>query len=805
MNRLKRLVHEIHRRSLWQVLAIFLAASWGVIQFVDFLTERAGLPEWTPSMALVLLLIGLPVVLATAYVQEGGAGDGMPDLDSSVSGRPPTDDASEPASLTRPGDTPAGDSSVAGRPTGALSPVSGADVHLPPAPEPTVIQRWLTWRKAMLGGVGAFALLGISVTAYFVMWSSGIGPVGNLVAQGVFEEGELIVLADFDDPTGTGMGNVVTEALRVDLQESSIIQLAAPTYVTAGMARMGLAPNALFTPTTARELALRDGLKAVIQGEVAPVGSGYLLTASVVATETGQVLRAFRVPVASDDELLGGIDRLSREIREKSGESLRSIRQGVGLAQATTGSLDALRLYTEAIRTFDEGRQLEALPLLEEALELDPEFAMAWRKLAVILSNAGLDPERMRHASRRAWELRRRLTDREGGLAEAWYLSTVEDSPEGAADAYRRLLDRYPDDPTALNNLAVRLLDLGRWEDSEDPLRRLVSRPSPSVSSISNFIQVLWTVEKQDEARSWQDSLEVRYPEALTSRRTRGWLLAGEGRWGEAHQVIEGVWRDAPTGGGLHVQTQTELAGFDLARGRHAEAMGHLAAARRDAIEARIWETYWWAPAFLEFQAALALRGAEAGRDALGRFEREVPFDSLGARSLRRPQVASYHALAGNSEGAGQRLSTWESAFAPEERGRVFRFQRELFRALDAWGRGDWDTSVAAFHRVYRELQPCGARCPFTAQWGIALEEAGRTDEALEKYRWHLADAQLTLHAFQGQWTPAVLERMALIQASRDEIAEARASNERIIEQFGEGDGPFLEFVERARERLAAL
>jgi tetratricopeptide (TPR) repeat protein len=774
MTRLKRLIHEIHRRSLWQVLAVFLAAAWGVLQFVDFLTERAGLPEWTPSMALVVLALGLPIVLGTAFVQEGMGG-------------------SEP-------EPPAPDPLAAEPSSGSASPATSSPAQ--PDSPPTGIQRLLTWRNALLGGVGALGLVAVAVAAYFFMWSSGIGPVGNLVAQGVFEEGELVVLADFDDATDSGMGNVVTEALRVDLQESSIIQLAAPSYVSAGMARMGLPSDAPFSAGTARELALRDGLKAVIQGEVAPVGNGYLLTASVVATETGQVLRAFRVPVGSDDELLGGIDRLSREIREKSGESLRSIRQGVGLAQATTASLDALRLYTEAVRTFDEGRQLEALPLLEEAVELDPEFAMAWRKIAVILSNEGLDPERMRHASRQAYELRRRLTDREAGLAEAYYQSTVEDSPEAAIEAYRRLLERYPDDPTALNNVAVNLLFLGRWDESEAPLRQVASSPTPSANSLANFIQVLWNVGKREEAWSWQDSLAARYPQSVVFQWVQAALLAGDGRWPEAHEAADLLWRDAPPGGANQIWSLGQMAGADLARGRFAEAMDHLVAARRNAVEARAWELHWRDPAPMEFHAGLALQEPEAAREALDRFVREVPFDSLGHRSPGRAELAGYYALAGASERASELQSGWEDAFAPEERGRDFRFRNETFRAREAWGRQEWDASAAAFQRMYRELQPCGSNCILNAEWGIALEESGRIDEALERYRWHLADAQLTWHAARAMWTPVVLERMARLHAARGETAEARAADERIVEQFGEGDGPFVPFVERARERL---
>ena len=87
MDAVRNLIHEIHRRSLWQVLGIFLAASWAVLQVVELLTETAGLPDWTPTMALVLLMLGLPVCLATAFVQEG-----MPGKDE---GRRAGGDASE--------------------------------------------------------------------------------------------------------------------------------------------------------------------------------------------------------------------------------------------------------------------------------------------------------------------------------------------------------------------------------------------------------------------------------------------------------------------------------------------------------------------------------------------------------------------------------------------------------------------------------------------------------------------------------------------------------------------------------------
>ncbi len=123
-NPLKRLIREIHRRSLWQVLGIFLLGGWVAFEVVQTLTDGLGLPEWFPAFAIVLLIIGLPVVLATAFVQEGGPGRDAKDID------------------------------VAGDPTDA-SPPSG-------------VSGLFTWRNAIGGGVLAFALLGFVGTGWIL-------------------------------------------------------------------------------------------------------------------------------------------------------------------------------------------------------------------------------------------------------------------------------------------------------------------------------------------------------------------------------------------------------------------------------------------------------------------------------------------------------------------------------------------------------------------------------------------------------------------------------------------------------------
>jgi hypothetical protein len=163
---MKKVVHEIHRRSLWQMLGIYLAGSWIALQVVEQLTEAAGLPEWVRPFSLVLLLLGFPIVMATAFIQQGMTGK---------QAEPPGQSVADGQSRADEGD---------------LEP--------PPAREQGTHHKLFTWKNAMLGGLAAFALLGILTAGYLFMRTTGIGPAGTLVAQGLLEEGAKVVLADFE-------------------------------------------------------------------------------------------------------------------------------------------------------------------------------------------------------------------------------------------------------------------------------------------------------------------------------------------------------------------------------------------------------------------------------------------------------------------------------------------------------------------------------------------------------------------------------------------------------------------------------
>ncbi|MGB5527128.1 MAG: hypothetical protein WBN79_09735, partial [Gemmatimonadota bacterium] len=342
------LTERLKNNTALRVLAVYLGASWVVLQVVDVVKQNMGLPDWVFPFALILLVIGLPVMLTTAVLQaqparqDGGVTESSPSTS-----------------------------------TGDLAP-----------------RRFFTWRNALLGGAAALVLLAGVTTGFMFMRNQGIGPVGSLVAKGVLEERSRIVLAEFDseDPV---LGRTVTESFRADLTQSTILHLVEPDSIADALSRMGLESDTELTEDTARKLALRDGIPAVVGGEVAPLGEGYVLTARLVSSADGAVLASARASARDQNALLDAIDEASSKLREQIGESYSSLRETPSLAHVTTGSLSALKKYTQAqdVR-HKEGNLDAAIGLLEEAIAIDSTFALAHRDLATVLGNQRRDWDR---------------------------------------------------------------------------------------------------------------------------------------------------------------------------------------------------------------------------------------------------------------------------------------------------------------------------------------------------------------------------------------------------------------------------
>ncbi len=780
MHRIRQLIHEIHRRSVWQVVGVFLAASWGVLQVVEVLTETAGLPDWTPTMALVLLLIGLPICVATAFVQEG-----MPGRE-----RGGSDEAGRHEDMSRGGPAV---------PTAQVEYVGESAVESDSAPYGGAAggrgtPRLLTWRNALLGGIGAFALLGFSLIAYFVMWETGIGPVGNLVAQGVIAEGDPVLLADFDNTTDdVSLGDVVTEALRVDLARTQAITLVEPVVVREHLDLMGRPVDTRLAGDVADEVAARGGYAAIIEGEVGSAGSGYIFTATLRSAIDGETLASFRRTASDEADVIEAIDGLSQDIRERAGESLRSIRAGEPLEAVTTSSLEALRLYTEADVVRDEGDEIRARALIDEALRLDAEFAMAWRFKAVLLQSGGAPQSEVRAAATRAYELRDRLSERERFYATAMYHNYVTGDTEEQTRVYEMVLADFPEDRNALNNLSIVYSDRARWEDASALLEQAVNGPGASFSAYANRPLYFSLGGEFEKARVALEELEANYP-ASQLWPSWGGAILGLSSWDvELTRSRAEQLQNVPDGPSWRRTGTRVLAYASSLTGEMAAAremfMGSAAAAERE----EAWDDA--VQAWIDLAIAEDLVGTGDATPHLTRLIEAGLLDRIEPRYRGNEGWISAIAWGGLTADAQRLLSEW-SEDASELQDAAIRRTSTL---VDAYSlRADDPAGSAAIIVRLRTNERCD-RC-WAWELGTLYLEAGMTTEAIAEREQSLEAGQ---DFYYGLHRLAAHESLGRIHDERGDVEEAMRHYRAYVEQLSDGTG--LPRVDRARERLAAL
>jgi tetratricopeptide (TPR) repeat protein len=782
---LKKLIHEMHRRSLWQVLIIYLGASWLVLQAVDTLAGALSLPEWAPPLALFLLIVGFPIVLATAFVQEGLGGQG-PAAAADASPEDASPAAGEPAPAPHTGHA-AGEAAL-GEPS-SRDQAADAGTH----------HKLFTWRNALFGGVGALALLGALTIGYMTSRTLGVGPAATLVARGVLEERATIILAEFDSRTGDSLlARAATEALRIDLSQSDAVRVAEPTFIAAALRRMERSPDAELDYNLAREIAQREGVAAIVDGDINSAGGTYLLATRLTSPDTGEEYAAFRETAKDSSEIVPALDRLSKRLRERIGDSYKTLRSDEPLEQVTTGNLEALRKYSQAVRALDMGGNPQrAVTLLEEAVRLDPEFAMAWRKLGVQLGNQGDSRERQVEALSMAFEYRDRLAERERYLTMASYYTTVTGENDKAIAAYQNMLDVNPDDTWALNNLGI---IYGRLRDFERSLQ-LYSRATAADSSSSlhrqNAFAALVSLGRLEEAEQVREEFARRFPENPTNVFLEANLAGVRRDFGEAEAVygraIEAS-RGIPP---LQAGAEFGLYGILTTQGRLAEAGVHLANAT-DLQEGR------GVPAArLNAEIGDAFTDLAVRRDtvaARSRLEAALQADPLSEiPALERPyfQLAAAYALAGDPGRARELWDEYQQAVPPEVRGDD-EVQRHALPGVIALAEGRYDEAIDELKR-----SDVG-QCLTCVLYGLAqaYERAGQPDSALATYERYL-DLTTIAQTFTDPGSlAAILERLGEMYDERGDWEKAAEYYARFVELWEGADPELQPRVEVAQKRL---
>jgi eukaryotic-like serine/threonine-protein kinase len=277
-------------------------------------------------------------------------------------------------------------------------------------------------------------------------------------------EKDSILIADFTNTTGDAVfDGTLKTALQVSLSQSPFLSLVPDTTTRDTLRLMGKPPDTRITPEIAREICLRRGVKAMVHGSIASLGSEYVITLTAMNAANGDTIGEEQAQAPSKEKVLDVLGKASTDLRGKLGESLSSIQKfDTPLQESTTTSLEALKLDSLASALNNNGDFHGALEPTKRAIELDPNFAMAYRGLAVEYFNLGQYEHALPYI-KKAFELKDRASERERlAITSDYYQYTGQiDKSIEAYELYKRT---YPRDSRPANNLAVTYLFVGQWD-----------------------------------------------------------------------------------------------------------------------------------------------------------------------------------------------------------------------------------------------------------------------------------------------------------------------------------------------------
>jgi len=419
---------------------------------------------------------------------------------------------------------------------------------------------------------------------------------------------DTVVLADFDNKTTDAVfDDALKQALAVQLRQSPFLNILSDRRVEETLRLMGRPPTERITRDVARELCIRTGSKAIVLGSISNLGGQYIIGLNTVGCSSGDTLATEQEQAGSKQDVLKALSTAASALRGKLGESLATVQKFDVPVEATTPSLEALKAYSMGITTGRTKGDAEAIPFMKRAIELDPNFAMAFVGLGVEYANLGQASLAAGYA-KKAYDLRDRVSDREKYRISAFYFQFVTGEVEQATQAYELWAKTYPRDLVPHANLGSMYSNLGQYEKSAAETEE-GQRLEPTLVGYGNLAGTYINLNRLDDARALLQKAEVSKLDGLAIRSDR-YLLAflqddaadmqrqvdwAAGRPGEEDQMLS-----------THSDTQAYYGRLSQARDLSRRAVD--VAVRSDSKEtAALW------------QANAGLREAELGNAAVAK------------------------------------------------------------------------------------------------------------------------------------------------------------------------------------------
>ena len=427
-------------------------------------------------------------------------------------------------------------------------------------------------------------------------------------AASTLSEKDTMVLADFDNKTGDAVfDDALKQALAVELGQSPFLTALSDRKVSETLGLMGRAPNQRLTLDVARELCQRTGSKAVLGGTISSLGAHYLIELKATACATGDDLAEEQGEASSKEGVLKVLSQLTSSMRSKLGESLPSVQKFDVPVEATTSSLEALKNYSLGLKMEHQEGEAASIPFFKRAIELDPNFALAYAGLSMRYSNLNQPSLALDYASK-AYELRDRVSELEKLRIMVNYFSALGEIDK-VDKAYELWIGNYPRDPVPRNNMGENYVMLGQYEKAARELQEALRLAPDNVIIYGNLGLTYLYLNRLSDAKA---SFDGAFAHNLDGGGLRGNIYSLAFLQGNAALMEEQVaWVAGKPGEEdplLSAQSDTEAYYGRLNRARDFSRRAVDSAVRADSKEtAALW------------QVNAAMREAELGNPELAR------------------------------------------------------------------------------------------------------------------------------------------------------------------------------------------
>jgi eukaryotic-like serine/threonine-protein kinase len=507
------------------------------------------------------------------------------------------------------------------------------------------------WRKWLLRSAIAAAILGFGL---LLLLRQGTWQIPSFFhrSRGLTAT-DTVVLADFANSTGDPVfDDTLRQGMAVQLEQSPFWSVISEQRMQQTLRLMDRPADARINLEAAREICARTGSAAVIEGSIASLGTQYVLGLRAESCRSGDVLAEEQAQAARKEDVLGALDKMATRLRSKLGESLSSVEKyATPVEEATTPSLDALNAYTLGRKVFFEKGNTPALPYLQRAVDLDPNFAIAYRALGTMYGNLN-QSARMAENLRKAYELRERVSKRERFYIESSYYWMGTGELEKAIPVDELWRQSYPRDYALYVHLGAIYVRLGNLDKALEESRQSVRLEPNSGINQSNLCLVYIYLDRLDEAEAVLKQADDRKLESEGLPGARYGLAFLKGDMAQmAHTVSAAMGKPGTEDVLLDAQANTEAWHGRWKDARQLKRRAMSSAEQNDAKETAAW-----------YEARMALGEVESGMKEEARSDAHAAIKLASNRDVLE-RVALALALAGDTAAAKKLAAELDRTF----------------------------------------------------------------------------------------------------------------------------------------------